>query len=166
MRRLSPSTIIASLALFFSLAGTGLAAHHYLITSSRQISPHVRKQLRGPRGFRGARGPKGATGVAGAASAIDWGKSYYVVKNAALPTSSPEQSVVVSCHPGDHAVTGGFDGTGEIVTSDNPTRSQAVNAAGFNGWRLAAHRDPNFTPKSGIGGPVDASVSAWAICMS
>ena len=35
----SPATLIASVALFFSLAGTGIAASHYLITSVHQIKP-------------------------------------------------------------------------------------------------------------------------------
>ena len=46
MRRLSPATVIASVALFFSLAGTGLAAQHYLITSVSQIKPSVQQDLR------------------------------------------------------------------------------------------------------------------------
>ena len=45
-RRPSPATIIASVALFFSLTGAGLAASHYLITSTRQIAPNVLRQLR------------------------------------------------------------------------------------------------------------------------
>jgi hypothetical protein len=56
-RRPSPTTIIACLALFFSLAGTGIAASHYIITSTSQIKPSVRRALRGA---EGARGPAGA----------------------------------------------------------------------------------------------------------
>lgn len=41
--------VIALLALFVSLAGTGIAATHYLITSTKQIKPSVLKQLKGAR---------------------------------------------------------------------------------------------------------------------
>jgi hypothetical protein len=44
-RRPSPTTIIACLALFFSLAGTGIAASRYIITSTSQIKPSVRRSL-------------------------------------------------------------------------------------------------------------------------
>jgi hypothetical protein len=44
-RRPSPTTIIACLALFFSLAGTGIAASPYIITSTSQIKPSVRRSL-------------------------------------------------------------------------------------------------------------------------
>jgi len=56
-RRPSPTTIIACLALFFSLAGTGIAASRYIITSTSQIKPSVRRALHGA---EGARGPAGA----------------------------------------------------------------------------------------------------------
>ena len=46
MRRPSPTVTIASIALFFSLAGTGLAASKYLITSTSQIKPSLLKALR------------------------------------------------------------------------------------------------------------------------
>ncbi|HEY7966004.1 MAG TPA: hypothetical protein VID68_03170, partial [Solirubrobacteraceae bacterium] len=62
MRRPSPATTIACIALFFSLAGTGLAASRYLITSTKQIKPSVISSLkgnRGPRGLPGLAGPAG-----------------------------------------------------------------------------------------------------------
>lgn len=65
MRRPTPATIIASAALFFSLAGTGIAAQHYLITSLSQIAPKVRQELRGAQGPQGPRGPQGVPGPTG-----------------------------------------------------------------------------------------------------
>jgi hypothetical protein len=68
-----PATIIAVVALFFSLAGTGIAANHYLITSASQIKPSVLRQLEGKPGARGligavgARGPRGLPGATGSA---------------------------------------------------------------------------------------------------
>jgi hypothetical protein len=68
MRRpISPATVIACVALVFSMAGTGLAAHRYLITRTTQIKPSVLKHLRGKRGPAGVRGADGARGPAGAA---------------------------------------------------------------------------------------------------
>ncbi len=63
--------VIAWLALFVALGGTGLAASRYVITSPNQIKPTVLKQLRGgkgasgPRGEPGPQGPTGATGLTG-----------------------------------------------------------------------------------------------------
>jgi hypothetical protein len=59
--RLNIYNAVAWLALFFSLAGTGLAASRYIITSTSQIKPSVRRALRGPAGPRGAQGPQGGT---------------------------------------------------------------------------------------------------------
>lgn len=56
---------VAWLALFFSLAGTGLAASHYLITSTHQIKPSVLRALRGARGAEGQPGPQGPQGPPG-----------------------------------------------------------------------------------------------------
>lgn len=56
MKRPSAALIVASAALCISVVGTGAAATHYLITSTKQIKPSVLAQL------RGRTGPKGATG--------------------------------------------------------------------------------------------------------
>jgi hypothetical protein len=64
--RISPTTIIASVALFFSLTGAGLAATGYRITSLWQIAPKVRHELRGQCGPQGPAGPQGGPGQQGA----------------------------------------------------------------------------------------------------
>ncbi len=51
------------------MSGSALAATHYLITSTRQISPTVLKSLKGkpgPPGATGAAGPQGSQGTTGA----------------------------------------------------------------------------------------------------
>ena len=56
--RPSPAMIVALIALFLALGGTGIAAHHYLITSTNQIKPSVLTQLEGksePTGTQGGR---------------------------------------------------------------------------------------------------------------
>ena len=75
---LSPATVIAGLALVFAMTGGAYAAKKYLITSTKQISPSVLKQLQGKAGAagapgaagaQGAQGPPGPAGPAGAAGA-------------------------------------------------------------------------------------------------
>jgi Collagen triple helix repeat (20 copies) len=69
MRRrlhLSPATVIAGLALVFAMSGGAYAAKKYLITSTKQISPSVLKQLQGKAGAAGAPGVAGAQGAQGA----------------------------------------------------------------------------------------------------
>jgi len=65
LRRPSPTNIIAVLALFFALGGTAIAAHHYLITSTKQIKPSVLRKLRGRAGTNGTNGTNGKNGTAG-----------------------------------------------------------------------------------------------------
>jgi Collagen triple helix repeat (20 copies) len=64
-RRMSYANVTATLALFFAMSGGALAASHYLLTSTKQISPKVLKALQGKPGAAGAPGPAGATGPAG-----------------------------------------------------------------------------------------------------
>jgi hypothetical protein len=62
-RRFNYANVTATLALFFAMSGGALAAKHYLINSTKQISPKVLSALKGR---RGPAGPTGATGAAGA----------------------------------------------------------------------------------------------------
>jgi hypothetical protein len=68
-RRLSYANVTATLALVFSMSGGALAANHYLISSTKQISPKVLKKLKGKNGTIGATGATGPQGPAGAAGA-------------------------------------------------------------------------------------------------
>jgi hypothetical protein len=79
--RLSPSVVVAMLALFVAMGGTAIAAGNALITG-KQIknssitgadvknksltSKDIKGQLRGPRGLRGLKGDKGDKGDPGA----------------------------------------------------------------------------------------------------
>ena len=74
-RRLSYANVTATLALVFAMSGGALAANHYLINSTKQISPKVLKKLTGkPGAERRRRSERGdwsnrrnwATGPAGA----------------------------------------------------------------------------------------------------
>jgi hypothetical protein len=63
--RLTYANVVATLALVFAMSGGALAATHYLITSTKQISPKVLKKLEGREGAAGAAGKEGAAGKAG-----------------------------------------------------------------------------------------------------
>jgi hypothetical protein len=63
--RLNYANVTATLALFFAMSGGALAAKHYLISSTKQISPKVLAALRGRTGARGAGGPPGHEGPQG-----------------------------------------------------------------------------------------------------
>jgi hypothetical protein len=81
-RRLSYANVVATLALVFAMSGGALAANHYLINSTKQISPKVLKKLKGATGKRGtigATGAPGATGAVGSSGAV--GKEGAVGKN-------------------------------------------------------------------------------------
>ncbi len=67
---LSPATVIAGFALVFAMTGGAYAAKKYLITSTKQISPGVLKQLQGKAGASGAPGAAGAQGPAGPAGPV------------------------------------------------------------------------------------------------
>ncbi len=74
LTKLIRGNLVAWLALFVALGGTSLAASHYVITSTKQISPKVIKKLKGNRGAtgpRGASGARGATGSTGPAGTVD-----------------------------------------------------------------------------------------------
>jgi hypothetical protein len=64
-KRLSYANVTATLALVFAMSGGAMAANHYLITSTSQISPKVLKKLTGKPGKAGAKGAAGSTGSAG-----------------------------------------------------------------------------------------------------
>ncbi len=64
-KRITYANVAATMALVFSMSGGALAAKHYLVSSTKQISPTVLKKLKGSAGKTGATGATGATGSAG-----------------------------------------------------------------------------------------------------
>jgi hypothetical protein len=64
--RFNATSLVAVLALVFAMTGGAYAANHFLITSTKQISPKVLKALKGKPGANGANGAQGPAGPAGA----------------------------------------------------------------------------------------------------
>ena len=124
LRRPSPASIIASLALFVALGGTAIAARHYLITSTSQIKPSVLKELRGNAGANGA--------------------THVVVRFAeAITTNGSRGKATASCNAGERATGGGV----EVVSGNaakvwyltsggvpTPRRQGATSTGWFGEW--------------------------------
>jgi len=66
---MSYANVVATLALLFAMTGGAVAASHYLISSTKQISPAVLGKLKGATGKPGADGASGPAGPAGPAGA-------------------------------------------------------------------------------------------------
>ena len=79
LKKPSPALVVACLALFLASTGTGIAAHHYLITSTKQIKPTVLKKLKGAKGSKGSKGSTGAIGPSDAWEARAAG--YHTITN-------------------------------------------------------------------------------------
>jgi hypothetical protein len=116
--RLTPSFAVAVLALMVATAGTAMATG-YLITSTKQIKPSVRKALkgkRGARGFDGVRGAQGVQGVAGAPGAP--GLLSLTTVDGAPRTYAPGEygaPPTAQCPSGSTVVGTGFNGPFDVV---------------------------------------------------
>lgn len=69
-RHATYANLAMTLALVFAMSGGAYAAKHYLITSTKQISPKVLSALKGKAGPAGPAGPAGAPGLAGPAGPV------------------------------------------------------------------------------------------------
>jgi len=159
MRRASPATIIASIALFFSLAGTGIAASSYVITSTKQIKPSVLKSLRGAQGPRGLQGPAGAAGAAGpagpagaagaagAAGNLTAANVITVLGSPATPPATMGGSAgsVANCPAGDVVLGGGFIWNFGTVPDTSVITN---NAQGSTSWAVSIQNNTTATAPS------------------
>ncbi len=64
-RHISYANVVATLALVFAMSGGALAAKHYLVTKTSQLSPQVLTKLKGNAGPKGPSGQAGAPGAQG-----------------------------------------------------------------------------------------------------
>jgi hypothetical protein len=129
-KRMTYANVAATLALVFSMSGGALAAKHYLIESTKQISPKVLKKLHGATGHRGTTGPAGSAGATGAT-----GKDGAPGKEGPRGPSAgfqafADQSVVISTsltHMGQLAVpAGSYLVTAKLVVTDGSTTASDV----------------------------------------
>lgn len=185
MKRPSTTTAISLAALFFSLGGTGLAASHYLITSTTQITPNVLRELHGDRGATGESGPAGVIGATGPQG--DTGPQGATGPAGATGATGPQGAT------GPAGVQGapGIDWTKEYETSSQPGgNSLNVDGSATTKTASCAYPDrlvsggyqqdgnptiiaaqPSFHSYSVVanlapGGDADAtSVIAWALCV-
>jgi hypothetical protein len=161
LRKPTPGTAIAVVALFFALGGSAIAAKHYLITSTKQIKPSVLKSLKGK---TGRAGPTGAAGLPGTAGAVGKegapGKEGKEGKEGKVGPPGPTNLStleevrgpfketefflffdlavsVAECPPGSHAISGGD----EIEEGTKATFeiNEAVEEEGkLTGWEVLA----------------------------
>ena len=161
--RISPATVIASVALFFSLGGVGMAATGYRITSLWQIAPSVRHQLRGERGAQGPIGPAGPAGAPAKNSIV--GTALWFSEPGAsvaqsdpregnMTTAQPAAAVVANCPDGTFALEGGYTGNNELVTVDTP--DALAGPVPPPGWIV----DARLVPGESAGW-----VTSWALCV-
>jgi hypothetical protein len=68
-KHMTYANAVATLALVFAMSGGAYAASKFIITSTKQISPKVLKQLKGSAGSKGSQGPAGPAGPQGAPGA-------------------------------------------------------------------------------------------------
>jgi hypothetical protein len=112
-RKPSPALALAGLALFIALGGSAVAAHHFLITSPRQIKPSVLRALHGARGPAGPAGPAGAQGATGSpgpqgpAGPVNLSPLTIVRAPDLLVPPQREATSVATCPSGSHVVSGG-----------------------------------------------------------
>lgn len=142
--KLSYANVAATLALVFSMTSGAMAAKHYLISSTKQISPKVISALKGktgltgPAGSPGAQGPQGTPGAPGApGSAVAFA---YIGGVGPTPTVSNAKNVSSV----SKAVSGGSPVTGEYcitttVAFQNLTGITDAGASGGNGVTVSAN---------------------------
>ena len=163
MKRPSAALVVASLALFVSLCGTGIAASHYLITSTKQISPGVLRRLEkaGPRGKRGATGATGAAGAAGVAGTFS-AANVAIVNGPTVSYTSAFNGgnySTATCPAGDTVIGGGYQGaSGGAVYTDG--------SSGGSAWTVAI--GPTSANIDGVvtGYGVGGQFYAQAVCAS
>jgi hypothetical protein len=127
-RRLSYANVAATLALVFAMSGGAIAAKHYLISSTTQISPKVLKKLKGrtgkqgPAGREGTPGREGPAGKAGANGERGPSAAFDVKKPEEVNFPETPEFVTVasrSLPAGSYAVTG------KVIVNNDSTEEGA-----------------------------------------
>jgi hypothetical protein len=154
----SPAMVIACIALFVALGGTGYAATHF--ASEGATASKKGKAKRGPRGPRGHRGPIGPTGPAGPVGAPGkdaFGALVYKKAEASNPNNS-QDFVEAACNPGEHVTGGGiFSSSGALgqdINSSYPSDGSGTGEFGNTAWAGYVDNETGST----------RTITAFAIC--
>ena len=115
-RHVSYANVVATLALVFAMSGGALAAKHYLVSSTKQISPKVLKKLKGKTGKTGKTGATGPAGPQGAAG--PQGKEGTTVVNRVRGAGAIESTGTEA----PYALT-------NSIWSQGPTEAQTITAS-------------------------------------
>lgn len=130
--------IVACVALFLTLGGTGYAAGHLTAGGGKERESKRKDQARrGPRGKRGLRGPQGLPGPVGPAGPKG-AEAIGLLDYEETKEDSPAESATfaaVECPPGLNLVGGGVNTTStkQLVNASYPATVGNVAPAG-NRW--------------------------------
>jgi hypothetical protein len=160
-RRLTPSMVVALLALFFAFGGGAYAASHYLITSTKQVSPKVLKSLRGRAGPAGPIGPQGATGPPGKDGANGTNAATHIVTRFTDTAITAGNDIygTANCNAGETITGGGFGITGAAFNTSNVIRS-GLTYSDTDG------ATPGGSWIAGVHSTNTGTLRVWAICAS
>ena len=182
----SPALVVACLALFVALGGTGYAATH-LAASGRRATHHAVPRgpqgLRGPQGVTGAPGAKGDAGAAGAAGGAGppgppgppgpagpqgipgppgpqgpgSDPAVSYKESTATRVSGEDAVVVAECEPGQVPVGGGIERQG--LDSDREVIDASHPVFGTpTGWVGKVEAINSFPPE-------DVHFEVWVVCI-
>jgi hypothetical protein len=104
MRRPSAPLVLSVAALVLALTGSAFAGG-YIITSTKQIKPSVRKALKGNRGPRGFDGADGAPGAQGPPGPVNLAHMQRIEQDASIPPGAVTH-VTATCPAGTGAIHG------------------------------------------------------------
>jgi len=136
-RRISYANVTATLALVFAMSGGALAANHYLITSTKQISPKVLKSLKGKNGAAGKIGATGAAGPTGASG--PQGKEG--PQGLTGPSTGPAGGALTGAYPNPTLASGSVTTSNFAAGAEAPIAANAESLGGTpaSGYQTAAH---------------------------
>ncbi|TMK99036.1 MAG: collagen-like protein [Actinobacteria bacterium] len=155
-RHLNYANVTATLALVLAMSGGALAAKHYLINSTKQISPKVLKALRGKAGKAGPTGNAGATGKEGPAGKD--GRDGAPGATGKEGTRGPEGA------PGSALAYAHVNANGTLDTTNTSSNIESANVKlvgtglyEFTGLSFPVH---SIDVTLGFGNPVNSDVEA------
>lgn len=162
-KSITPSMVVAMVALAVALSGTAVAASTGLImgtqikdhtVSASKLTPNAVRFLRGqagttgPQGVQGTAGPAGAPGANGVNGGFDPNKVSYVLGTTSDLASGGVQGYQAVCPAGTKAIGGG---------GQSSIGKMSVSEAGGNGayWFIIVYNDTSITI---------TNVGAFAVC--